>query len=200
MRSILYGIRILIPEASHKPISDLRGPAVGVDPRDELANTSVDTGEVGTSASLTPGDDADEDTGRVDNGAARVTLAGITAAAVDTSAEHGRGDVAAVLAVAGGAGDNGDRDLAEGGDDGAVLAGVAPAGDGGAAAGGRVGAGGGQADVADATAGLDGAGQAPEGDVVVQGLAVVAGVDDDLSDANLGATRGPLLMVWLVCS
>jgi hypothetical protein len=192
-------IGILLHEADHKPFSDLRGPAVGVDPRDEGADTGVDTRVVGTSASLAPRDDTEKLAGRVDDRAARVTLASITSTTRVASAEHGRGDVTAVLAVAGAAGDNGHGDLAEGSNDAAALAGGAPAGDGGGDAGGGVGARGGEADVGDAAAGLDGAGQAPEGDVVAEGAAAVAGVDEDLADADRDTAGGPLLQIEGSC-
>lgn len=43
-------------------------------------------------------------------------------------------------------------------------------------------------------AGRDGSGQVPDGNVAVDGALVVGGVDDDLADADLGATGGAQLL------
>lgn len=60
--------------------------------------------------------------------------------------------------------------------------------------GSRVRAGSREADIADDSTSVDGSRQTPEGNVVVGGAGVVAGVDQDLSDSDLGAAGSPLLL------
>lgn len=103
---------------------NLRGPLVGVDPVDELADAGVDAGVVGLCAAVAPGDEAVEGLGGVDDGAARVARARVLAARGEAGAEHVGGDGrGAVLRLAGGARDDGDRDLAEGGGQGGAVLG-----------------------------------------------------------------------------
>ena len=107
---------------------NLRGPAVGVDPADELANTGVDTSKVGAGASLAPRNDTEELAAGVDDGAAGVTLASITTTVGVTGAPHSGGDGrGTVLRAAGVTGDDGDIDTAESsGDAAAGLRGDTP--------------------------------------------------------------------------
>lgn len=83
-----------------------------VDPADELAEAGIDSSEAGASAASAPGNNTDEGVA-VNDRATRVTLAGVLATRIDTGAEHGLGDVAAVSAVAHGAGHDGDIDALE---------------------------------------------------------------------------------------
>lgn len=104
--------------------SDLRGPLVGVDPVDELADAGVDTGVVGLSAAVAPGDETVQDLGGVDDGAARVTRARVPATGGETGAEHVGGDGrGSILGLAGGARDDGDGDLPQGGGQGSAVLG-----------------------------------------------------------------------------
>lgn len=103
------------PHAMQNP-SDLRGPLVGVDPADELANASVDTGVVSLSTAVAPGDETLQNLGGVDNGAARVARARVLATCSETGAEHVGGDCrGTVLGLASGARDDGDGNLPQGG-------------------------------------------------------------------------------------
>jgi len=107
-----------------KADSNLRGPLVGVDPVDELADTGVDTGVVGLGAAVAPGDETLQGLGGVDDGAARVAGARVLAAAGDSSAEHVGGDGGgSVLGLAGGARDGGDGDLPQSSGQGCAVLG-----------------------------------------------------------------------------
>lgn len=101
-----------------------------VDVVDKVADSGVDTRETGLSTADTPRNDTLEDTVGVNDGAARVARARVLAALGEAGAEHVVGDtepLAAVVGLAGGAGDDGDGDLVQAGGDGVgVLAGGAP--------------------------------------------------------------------------
>lgn len=88
-----------------------------VDESAEAADASVDTRSIGGSASLAPRDNTDQNTGaRVDERAARVTLAGVLATSGETSADHVVSDSrGSVRGAAGSTGHDGNIDLPEGG-------------------------------------------------------------------------------------
>jgi len=152
-------------------------------PGAESSNIGIDTGVVGVSATVSPGDDTNEEsTG--DQRAAGVTLAGILAAG--GSADHGAPDLVTVSVGGGSA-----RRLADDvhvhvlqlGGEGAGSVGLgAPAGDGGSSTVGRVGAS--QTDGLDGGAEAQGGAQTDDGDVVDHGVGVVALVV--LEGGNLG--------------
>ena len=170
--------------------------SVGVDERAESTNASVNTRLSSLSTALTPRNKTNKSLGRVNNGASRVTLAGVLATRRNTSAEHGVSDLAdGVVVAAGSARDNGHVDLAQSGGRGSARRGCAPAGNGGGAAGDGVGARGGQRGVADGAAGGDASGELPDGDVVGQGRAGEAGVNLDGGDLDEGSTRAAVLVV-----
>lgn len=157
---------------------------VGVNERAKSTNASVDTRLAGSGAALTPGNKTNELLGAADNGASTVTLAGVLATSGETGAEHVVGDLGdAVVVAAGSAGDDGHIDLEQvGGEGGATGGGGSPASNGEGAGG--VVARGSKGGVADGRAGGDGGGELPDGNVVVEGSAVEAGVNLDRGDAD----------------
>lgn len=72
---------------------------------------------------MAPRDNANEDLGGVDERATAVALAGVLTTTADLGANHDGVDIGAVLVLAGGAGDDGDVDAAEGGRKAAGTAG-----------------------------------------------------------------------------
>lgn len=109
-------------------LTEARRLQVGVNESAESTDTSVDTGSVGSGATLTPGNNTNEGLGRVDKRATRVTLARVLATGGKTSADHGGGDGgSSVVGLASGTGDDGDGDLAQvNGKAGATGGGGAP--------------------------------------------------------------------------
>lgn len=170
--------------------------SVLVDEAAEGADAGVDTGKVRASTARTPGDNTDEGLAGIDERAARVTLARVAATSSDTGANHVGGDGEAnsvVVGHASAAGNNGDADLKEGGRGAATLTGSSPSsnGDGGSAGGVRARSG--EGSKANVATGGDSAGELPDGNVVVGGACLVAGVDDDAGDADDSATGGGAL-------
>lgn len=106
----------------------LRGPLVGVDPVDEVANAAVDTRVVGLRTAVAPGNETLQHIRGVNDGAAGVTRARVLATGCEAGAEHVVGDGrGSVLGAAGGAGDDGDGDLPQvGWQRGAALGQEAP--------------------------------------------------------------------------
>jgi len=142
-------------------------------PGAEGSNIGIDTGVVGVSASVSPGDNTDEDSAG-DQWATGVTLAGILAAG--SSADHGAADLATV-SVGGGstlalANDVHVHVLQLGGDGAGSVGESAPSGDGGRSAVGGVGAS--QTDGLDGGAEGQGAVDLDDGNVVDHGVGVVA--------------------------
>lgn len=88
---------------------------VAVDEADVVAQASVNTGESTLSASLTPRNNTNQGSAGVNDGATRVSRAGVLATGGNSSAEHVVADLAIVVAVASGAGNDGDGNLPQGG-------------------------------------------------------------------------------------
>ena len=157
------------------------------DPVDEVGHLSVDAGVVGAGAAVAPGHDAGEVRGPgvvADEGAARVSLAGVLAALGQAGADHGVLDLAGAIGITALIiGDDGHLDPAEGAGGGAALGGGAPAGDGALAAGGVAGCGDG--DGLHVVVEHEGLGHLQKGDVVGDGKPVVVLVLDDLSQDDL---------------
>merc|ERR1739848_54382 len=100
---------------------------VRVDPVDKVGSLGVHSGVTGLSAPVSPGDDSGELVA-AHEWTAGVSLAGVLAALVETSTDHGVGDVAlsvGVTAVL--VRHNGDVDLLEDASQAASLSGGAPA-------------------------------------------------------------------------
>ena len=102
---------------------------VGIDERKESANTSVNTRLASLSTAITPGNDTNELAGRrIDEGATRVTLAGVLTTGSNTGTDHVVSDLGnAVVVAASGARDDGNIDLAESGGRGTILGQSTPA-------------------------------------------------------------------------
>ncbi len=158
----------------------------------EVSRARVDTGVSSARTAIAPGGDTNKDTVG-DEGTTGVTLAAVLATLLLTSAQHARGDLVEALVVLG-TGllvDNRDLDGLQGGRDVAALLEGAPAGDGAdGAGGGERGVLGGELDGLDAGAVLEVLVEGEDGNVVVDGLGVVVGVDGDGGDAHGGAAGG----------
>ena len=158
----------------------------GVDPVGELGNFGVDTGVVGTGTSVTPGDNTDKGVANSKR-ATRVSLARVPTTGGETGAEHGVQNVGGSVGLtADGVSDDGNGDLSEGSGDGATFGGGAPAGDNGVT--GSDVAGGWNVDGPNVGVQGKSAGQAHDGNIVGEGVGIVAGVDGNLSNA-LGLFR-----------
>lgn len=91
---------------------DLRGPLVGVDPVDKVANTSVNASIVCLRTSIAPRHNTLQHFRGVNNGAARISRARVLSTSSEAGAEHVVGDsIGSVLGAASGAGNDGDSDL-----------------------------------------------------------------------------------------
>ena len=175
--------------------------SVLVDEAAEGADAGVDTGEVGASAAASPGDDTDEGLVGIDERAARVTLARVAATSSETGANHVVGDGESdgvVVGHAGAAGNNGDADLEESDRAAAILTGSSPSSNGDGGSTGGVRARSGEGSKANVATGGDGAGELPDGNVVVGGASGVAGVVDVPGDADDLASRVGALFITCV--
>ena len=164
-----------------------------VDERELGADASVDTSVATASTAVTERHDTDKGLGASgDEGTSRVALAAVLSTGGLGGADHVVGDAAGtVLGLAGGAGDDRDVDVAEGGGAGSAFGGGAPTGHGDGRARSGVRAGGREAHVADGGARWDGGGELEDGNVVV--VARVRGVADDLGDLGSDTTGSPVL-------
>merc|ERR1719436_984983 len=160
--------------------------AVGVDPVDKVAGLGVDTGVAGLGTAVAPADHSGQLVA-AHEGTAGVSLARVLASLIQSSADHGVGDVAlSVGATAVIVADHGDVDLHEGAGQAAAAAGGAPAGDGAHGAGGVLLSVIGNADGPDhAAAEVGGLLQVEDADVVGDGPAVVVLVEPHLGHSNV---------------
>ena len=159
---------------------------VAVDPVDEVAGLGVDSGVAGLSTAVAPAHHSGQ-LSTAHEGTAGVSLAGVLAALLQTSADHGVGDVAlSVGATAVVIAHHGDIDLHESAGQTATAAGGSPPGDGTQGPGVVLLSVIGQADgVNDAAAEVSGLLQVEDADVVGDGPAVVLGVEVDLGHGNV---------------
>merc|ERR1719436_438239 len=160
--------------------------AVVVDPVHKVAGLGVDTGVAGLGTAVPPADHSGELVA-AHEGTAGVSLARVLASLIQSSADHGVGDVAlSVGATAVIVADHGDVDLHEGAGQAAAAAGGAPAGDGAHGAGGVLLSVIGDADGSNhAAAEVGGLLQVEDADVVGDGPAVVVLVEPHLGHSNV---------------
>merc|ERR1719182_1123101 len=156
---------------------------VAVDPVDKVASLGVDTGVSGLGTAVSPAHHSGQLVA-AHEGTAGVSLAGVLATLIQTSADHGVGDVAlSVGATAVVIADHGDIDLHEDTGETATAAGGSPPGDSAGGAGAVLLSVIGQPDgVNDAAAEVGGLLQ-------VEDAAVVLGVEVDLGHSNVHLVR-----------
>ena len=159
---------------------------VAVDPVDEVAGLGVDSGVAGLGTAVAPAHHSGQ-LSTAHEGTAGVSLAGVLAALVKPGADHGVGDVTLPVGVAAVVvADHGDVDLHELAGQTAALGGGAPAGHGAHGAGGVLLPVVRQADgVNHGAAEVSGLFQIQDADIVVDGPAVIVGVEVDSGHSNV---------------
>merc|ERR1719436_1864470 len=160
--------------------------AVGVDPVHEVAGLGVDTGVAGLGTAVVPADDSGQLVA-AHEGTAGVSLAGVLAALLQSSADHGVSDVALAVGVtAVVVAHHGNINLHQDAGEAAAAAGGSPAGDGAHGAGGVLLSVVGNADGPNhAAAEVGGLLQVEDADVVGDGPAVVVLVEPHLGHSNV---------------
>merc|ERR1711874_516518 len=152
--------------------------AVGIDPVNKVAGLGVDTGVAGLGTAVTPADDSGQLVA-AHEGTARVSLARVLAALLQSGADHGVSDVALAVGVAAVVvAHHGNINLHQDAGEAAAAAGGSPAGDGAHGAGGVLLSVVGNADGSNhAAAEVSGLLQVEDADVVGDGPAVVVLVE-----------------------
>lgn len=171
--------------------------SVGCEPVKEVGNLGVDSGVSGTGTSDSPGNDSDEVSGAgFNHGATRVSLARVLTASIQTSADHGIGNIGfSIGGTAFGISDDGNGDGLQSLGKGSRFRGGSPSGDRSVSGGGVAGTGKGDGGGAGRSSQVQGAGQSHDGDIVLEGEVAVLrvnshGLDVGLLESGFGGAQG----------